>query len=71
MIKIDKGLKIPPPAVGRPRKYPFPDMEVGDSFFSEDVENVSAAVGKYNKRQPETHFVRRRVDGGIRIWRTK
>jgi hypothetical protein len=29
---IDKGLPTPPPVKGRPRKYPFPDMAVGDSF---------------------------------------
>ena len=29
---IDKHLPAPPPANGRPRKYPFPDMAVGDSF---------------------------------------
>lgn len=29
---IDKHLPTPPPADGRPRKYPFPDMAPGDSF---------------------------------------
>lgn len=31
-MKIDKDVPVPPPAEGRPRKYPFPDMVVGDSF---------------------------------------
>lgn len=31
-IEIDKDLPPPPPTEGRPRKYPFPDMAVGDSF---------------------------------------
>lgn len=31
-IPIDKNHPLPPPADGRPRKYPFPDMAVGDSF---------------------------------------
>lgn len=31
-IKIDKDLTPPELITGRPRKYPFPDMAVGDSF---------------------------------------
>ena len=31
-IEIDKDLPPPSPTEGRPRKYPFPDMAVGDSF---------------------------------------
>lgn len=31
-IEIDKHLPPPPPTTGRPFKYPFPDMAVGDSF---------------------------------------
>lgn len=32
MIKIEKDVPAPPYKAGRPRKYPFPSMEVGDSF---------------------------------------
>lgn len=31
-IEINRDLPPPPPTEGRPRKYPFPDMAVGDSF---------------------------------------
>lgn len=31
-MKIEKDVPLPGPYVGAPRKYPFPDMEVGDSF---------------------------------------
>ena len=31
-IEINKDLPPPPLTEGRPRKYPFPDMAVGDSF---------------------------------------
>lgn len=31
-IKIDKDLTPPEPVTGRPRKYPFPEMAIGDSF---------------------------------------
>ena len=34
MIKIDKAMPIPPSAhLGRPAKYPYASMNVGDSFF--------------------------------------
>ena len=31
-IEINKDLPPPPPTEGRPFKYPFPNMAVGDSF---------------------------------------
>ena len=32
MIEIDKSTPMPPKTVGRPRKYPFGELQVGDSF---------------------------------------
>lgn len=32
MIQIDHDIPPPKPTIGRPLKYPFPDMGVGDSF---------------------------------------
>jgi hypothetical protein len=32
MINIEKNVPAPSQQTGRPRKYPFPSMEVGDSF---------------------------------------
>ena len=35
-IKINHDIPIPPEKVGgRPRKYPFAEMAVGDSFYSD------------------------------------
>lgn len=31
-VKIENHAPPPPPTVGRPRRYPFPNMAVGDSF---------------------------------------
>ncbi len=36
-VKIEKGIPLGPlgrTGMGAPRKYPFPDMEVGDSFVA-------------------------------------
>ena len=31
-IQIEKDVPLPPEGMGRPAKYPFRDMEIGDSF---------------------------------------
>jgi hypothetical protein len=60
---------------GRPTKYPFPHLKVGDSFFvpSDDTKAIprvrSAAsiwAKTYNRK-----LVTRVVDGGVRVWRVK
>ena len=64
-IKIESG--IPAPTGGR-FKYPWAEMNVGDSFF---------VPGKNIGNIPITHatlktgfkFVRSTVDGGVRVWR--
>jgi len=50
MIKIDRGIPIPPRTVGRAGntdgavcKYPWHEMEIGDSFVFPDGGNVSRA----------------------------
>ncbi|MCH8137233.1 MAG: hypothetical protein IIB77_14755 [Proteobacteria bacterium] len=70
-IKIEERIKMP----SRPgnRKYPFPDMKIGDSFFVKLRAMVSArtAACAFAKRHPEFRFSTGIVDGGLRIWRVK
>ena len=33
MLQIEKGLDFPNAKIGRPRKYPFYDMEIDDCVF--------------------------------------
>jgi hypothetical protein len=85
MIKIDKDIPTPRPAEGRPRKYPFPDMVVGDSFAV-----PLAGEGHAQERRPsrcqaarQRHPLHARVHGGkftvrtdreagvARCWRTE
>lgn len=70
-IKIEKGVPLPKRRGTKRSKYPFADMEVGDSFFfSETRERVSAAARAYGARTKKKFASR--VDGdGCRIWRTK
>jgi hypothetical protein len=73
MIEIDKG--IPMPALGSAKKYPFKDMEVGDSFFVEENEkngDINAiqkrlSVSAYGYRPRK--FSALKVEGGVRVWR--
>jgi hypothetical protein len=65
---IDKG--IPAPSKERSR-YPFADMEVGDSFLIPDMKTsaeISSAVS-YRKNRYREDYVCRSTEGGLRVWR--
>lgn len=68
-IKIDKGIPVPTSRWGRARKYPFGDLEIGDSFFTdtkqETVGSSVAIYAKFNKKKLTT----RSENGGTRVWR--
>ena len=68
-IKIDKGVPVPGESRGANGKYPFGDMEVGDSFFVDIKQQsfCSAAAG-YAKRHNKK-FTTRSENGGTRVWR--
>jgi hypothetical protein len=69
--KIDKG--IPRSDVVNVPKYPFADMEIGDSFFVPRNESMSATVmANVGKLKPKKFSYRRRTEDGIdgnRFWR--
>lgn len=69
-MKIEKGLPIPDP----PKRYPYKNMEIGDSFFIAGdnagknmywVYVSASSAGKRLKRK----FSARKCDGGMRVWR--
>jgi len=77
MIKIDKN--IPFPNGKSDRKYPLIEMEVGDSFFipckEEDEKRIRASIYTSARRNKLTtshkrKYTTRKVDGGLRTWRT-
>jgi hypothetical protein len=68
--KIDKNIPTP---IQRYCKYPFKDMEVGDSFFVDSKSNNMLSVAKYfaKQRKLDWVFTVRKENGGTRIWRIK
>lgn len=69
MITIDKNIPTPGKArrVGAPKKYPFSEMEVGDSF-EYPIKSVAFAASangiKFGKK-----FTVRKTENGYRCWR--
>jgi hypothetical protein len=72
MIKIEKNVPIPKPRSNY-SKYPFGEMEVGDSFvvLDEDRTKIAPAVSWYGKRNNKKFTVRNLPDGVCRVWRIK
>ncbi len=74
-VQIEKNVPLPGSGAGRPSKYPFADMEVGDSFLV--AEGPSSGHLGYNARNAAKNFgVRhgmkfsvKQTEGGVRIWR--
>lgn len=73
-IKIETG--IPLALDGRDRtKYPFAKMNIGDSFFIDNVHagdklysSISSASRGYGHRHNKK-FKQRRENNGVRVWR--
>jgi hypothetical protein len=73
MYQIEKNVPLPlRPKQGRPAKYPFATMSVGDSFFvsiggvvETSFRNVAAQAGKRLGRK----FSVKKNHDGFRVWR--
>lgn len=66
MYRIEKNHPIPEQK--RATKFPWADMEVGDSFFVKGRKSTSFAVPR--KFRQNGFKVRAAVrDGGVRVWR--
>ena len=76
MIAIDKNIPVP---TGKSRlregKYPFANMEVGDSFFiSEESRRVWTASYGWGKRNAAKFRMTALSEGGaegVRVWRVE
>lgn len=68
--EIEKGIEIPEKSLSS--IYPFEIMEVGDSFFVDDIKKYEALLSRkaYLFKKFNIKISVRRVDGGIRVWRT-
>jgi len=69
-MKVDKHIPIPSGVwKGRPRKYPFNKMEVGDSFFTKNPRANVAAAARMHGRRHGVKFASKVTKKGCRIWR--
>lgn len=68
---IESESELPTARNGRAR-YPFAQMEPGQSFVAPPSENkgVRSAAHSYGKRHGQTFTCRRQDDGAVRVWRT-
>lgn len=77
MIQIDKGIPIPPKGERTTRqKYPFREMEIGDSFHVDpaDVASVRSSIRWYvSKHAPPGQKFSVKIIGQdeARCWREK
>ena len=72
-FKIEKSVPMPDQGIGKP-KYPFGDMEVGDSFWAPvSSERLTNATSHWREKLGHKYSVRvEEQDGvsGARVWRT-
>ena len=71
--QIEKEIPLPVGRAGQSEcPYPFKEMEIGDSFTTEDGEKfVRNKTSYYGKRLGMKFTCRVLADGTFRIWRTK
>ena len=63
---------VPVPVSTRSRKYPFLDMQVGESiWFDEQVNGRAYRSALSTGTRHNLKFVARKEDSGIRIWRSE
>jgi hypothetical protein len=75
MYTIDKGVELPTLVPGKSSKYPFKDMEIGDSFLVPHGGDDTAKHKIYSSasntgRRMQRKFTIRRLPEGFRVWRT-
>jgi hypothetical protein len=66
--------KVPIPKQTKPFKYPWADLKIGDSFFTDTRSSMYSMLKNYNKRLPKSKQIEittRREGIGQRVWRTK
>lgn len=68
-ITIDKNVPLPDDLMRRV-EYPFPDMEVGDSFVVAATHTKLYSAASYYGKRHKKKFKCRNDDDKIRCWRT-
>jgi len=65
-VEIQKGVPMPR---GVETKFPWNDMEVGDSFAYPGSNNAAHTVARQASARNGKTFKARQTDEGMRIWR--
>lgn len=71
-FKIEDGYAIPAERQPRTRraKYPWNELEVGQSFFVDGARLRSmSSTASHAGRRLKRKFIVRSVDSGVRVWR--
>lgn len=71
--EVEKNVPIPERSGGRIPKYPWNEMDIGDSFLVEDLTAYNALMsgaGQRKIRNGEVYTIRK-VPEGVRVWRIK
>jgi hypothetical protein len=68
MFTLERGLDIPNRRTSP--KYPYDQLELGDSFYIQDAELSKVCNANYREwRRTGKKFTARKVDQGVRVWR--
>lgn len=73
-FKIEKGVALPRARGGTVKRYPWREMEIGDSIFipcenGETPAQVMMRLGGSLAYARPFVFTRRRMPDGVRVWR--
>lgn len=70
-IEIEKGVPIPHPYSKRTPKYPWRDMEIGDSFIAHGIKSAASLNTPRAAAQTNTgyKFLVSTTPDGVRVWR--
>jgi hypothetical protein len=67
-FQIETGIPVPAARL----KYPWDELDIEESFFVRDgnAGTISTSARNYAKKNG-VRFVVRKVEGGVRVWRTE
>ncbi len=69
MFEIEKNVPPPRNTAGVPAKYPWREMEIGDSFFVPENKAPKKMQTYRMGKELGRKFSYASVEGGIRVWR--
>lgn len=70
MVRIERNVPMEP--AHNKAKYPFRQLEIGESFFIPDTTqaNIATMAWRWSKKLGRKYETRKRP-GGVRVWRTE